>query len=361
MVNASSTTAAVYRLQAWPQRANHGKSHQRVPCACKSTPTPRSAGGGAVNIRRLRCSAAIPNSTTGSVLTCSNSRQTSHKGSGPSHACTSRLPINLAALLLKVSCRLIETLATVSLLTHPLPAMAGEIIQGSPRVSDGDTIQINDQKIRLYGFDAPEKAQLCKNAQGADYSCGLQSGEALNSMIGGNPVRCEVRNKDQYGRNVSSCSVLTNRGPVDIGNYMVSNGYAVAYRQYGTDYVAVEDAAHQAHKGMWQGPFEMPADWRKDQKIDRLLAQRGRSLQPQDPLHSIVAALPQVSAAPQTSSSDSPANGCKIKGNINAKGDKIYHMPGSQYYERTQIDLPQGERWFCTERQAKEAGWRSAQ
>lgn len=34
-------------------------------------------------------------------------------------------------------------------------------------------MQINDQKIRLYGFDAPEKAQLCKNAQGADYSCGM--------------------------------------------------------------------------------------------------------------------------------------------------------------------------------------------
>lgn len=49
-------------------------------------------------------------------------------------------------------------------------------------------------------------------------------------MIGSNPVRCEVRNKDQYGRNVSSCSVLTNKGPVDIGNFMVSNGYAVAYR-----------------------------------------------------------------------------------------------------------------------------------
>lgn len=72
-------------------------------------------------------------------------------------------------------------------------------------------------------------------------------------------------------------------------------------------------------------------------------------------------ALQQVAAVPQTSSSDSPANGCKIKGNINAKGEKIYHMPGSQYYERTQIDLPQGERWFCTERQAKDAGWRSAQ
>lgn len=53
------------------------------------------------------------------------------------------------------------------------------------------------------------------------------------------------------------------------------------FRQYGKDYVAIEDAAHQAHKGMWQGSFEMPADWRKDQKIDKLLAQRGRSLQPQ--------------------------------------------------------------------------------
>ena len=118
-------------------------------------------------------------------------------------------------------------------------------------------MQIADKKIRLYGFDAPEKAQLCKNAQGADYACGkqifdvslcltttpvasadetnclsagLQSGDALHSMIGSNSVRCEVRNQDQYGRNVSSCSVLTKHGPVDIGNFMVSNGYAVAYR-----------------------------------------------------------------------------------------------------------------------------------
>ena len=42
--------------------------------------------------------------------------------------------------------------------------------------------------------------------------------------------------------------------------------------------MAVEDAAHQAHKGMWQGTFEMPADWRKDQKIEKLLASRGKSL-----------------------------------------------------------------------------------
>lgn len=76
-----------------------------------------------------------------------------------------------------------------------------------------------------------------------------------------------------------------------------------------------------------------------------------------------VAALPSSpSATPQSSSTSSgPANGCKIKGNINSQGEKIYHMPGGRYYESTQIDLPQGERWFCTERQAKDAGWRASQ
>lgn len=259
----------------------------------------------------------------------------------------------------QMAVRVVEALAALVLVGQPVPAMAGEIIQGMPRVADGDTLQIDDKKIRLFGFDAPEKAQLCKNAQGADYSCGLQSGEALHSMIGSNPVRCEVRNRDQYGRNVSSCSVLTNKGPIDIGNFMVSNGYAVAYRQYGKDYIALEDAAHQAHKGMWQGSFEMPADWRKDQKIDKLLAQRGRSLQPQDAASN--AALPQIASSSASGSQDGPANGCKIKGNINSKGEKIYHVPGGRYYDSTQIDVPQGERWFCTERQAKDAGWRASQ
>ena len=59
-----------------------------------------------------------------------------------------------------------------------------------------------------------------------------------------------------------------------------------ALRQYGKEYIALEEAAHQAHKGMWQGSFEMPADWRKDQKIDKLLAQRGESLQPKHTLPS---------------------------------------------------------------------------
>lgn len=53
-----------------------------------------------------------------------------------------------------------------------------------------------------------------------------------------------------------------------------------------------------------------------------------------------------------------PPAGCLIKGNINSKGEKIYHMPGGEYYDQTTIDPQTGERWFCSEEDAIAAGWR---
>ena len=51
--------------------------------------------------------------------------------------------------------------------------------------------------------------------------------------------------------------------------------------------------------------------------------------------------------------------GCQIKGNISRYNDeRIYHVPGGQYYERTVIDPSNGERWFCSEAEARSAGWR---
>jgi hypothetical protein len=49
-----------------------------------------------------------------------------------------------------------------------------------------------------------------------------------------------------------------------------------------------------------------------------------------------------------------------IKGNINAKGGKIYHTTKSGSYDRVLIELDKGERYFCTEEEAKAAGWRPA-
>jgi hypothetical protein len=52
------------------------------------------------------------------------------------------------------------------------------------------------------------------------------------------------------------------------------------------------------------------------------------------------------------------AKPCQIKGNINAKGERIYHPPGCRYYNATVIDTNRGERWFCLEAEAIAAGWR---
>lgn len=54
------------------------------------------------------------------------------------------------------------------------------------------------------------------------------------------------------------------------------------------------------------------------------------------------------------------AGDCRIKGNIGSKGERVYHVPGGRFYERTRIDSSKGERWFCSEAEAHAAGWRKS-
>ena len=55
----------------------------------------------------------------------------------------------------------------------------------------------------------------------------------------------------------------------------------------------------------------------------------------------------------------SAAVACTIKGNISVStGERIYHVPGGEYYGPTKINITKGERWFCTEAEAQAAGWR---
>ena len=51
---------------------------------------------------------------------------------------------------------------------------------------------------------------------------------------------------------------------------------------------------------------------------------------------------------------------CLIKGNISAKGAKIYHLPGGRFYEATRINIKAGEKYFCSEEEAIAAGWRAS-
>lgn len=68
---------------------------------------------------------------------------------------------------------------------------------------------------------------------------------------------------------------------------------------------------------------------------------------------------PTVSPKPQPPE-DLPNPGCVIKGNISKTGERIYHLPGQDFYEKTVISPEKGERWFCTEEEARAAGWRKS-
>ncbi len=134
------------------------------------------------------------------------------------------------------------------------------MIEGSPRVIDGDTLELAGHRIRLYGIDAPESGQLCQDATRNAYQCGKVAKDALIEHIGRQTVTCERRDVDRYRRTVAIC----NLGAEDINGWMVSQGWAVAYRQYALDYLLVEIGARLADRGIWQGQFIAPRDWRSE-------------------------------------------------------------------------------------------------
>ena len=115
-------------------------------------------------------------------------------------------------------------------------------INGKPRIIDGDTIHINSIKIRLHGIDAPETKQTCK-INNEDWFCGMQSTKELKNLINNQKVECIANDIDRYKRYVAICSV----NETIINQWMVRNGWAIAYRYYSKDYIVDEEYAHD-HK-----------------------------------------------------------------------------------------------------------------
>ena len=144
------------------------------------------------------------------------------------------------------------------------------IIEGIPRIIDGDSLEINNNKIRLFGIDAPEIKQICKKPYlvisflvslsfQKKYECGLLATNQLKKLIDNKTVKCISENKDRYNRYLSIC-YLKNK---DINSWLVKNGYAIAYRRYSKKYVLEEQHAEKNKLGIWQGTFQNPEEWRK--------------------------------------------------------------------------------------------------
>lgn len=207
-------------------------------------------------------------------------------------------------------------LTTIALTLCAIPALAGQAL-----VVDGDTLEIAGIKHRLHGIDTPEAGQKCSKAGGGTWRCGDAATESLIALTRGKDVRCDDRGQDDFNRTISVCKV----DGLDINATMVRLGYAWAFRKFSTDYVAEEDAARAERVGVWQAHTQTAEEFRAEKW----------------------AVAKQVSPT-----------GCPIKGNISKNG-RIYHAPWSPWYNRTKINLNKGERWFCSEAEALQAGWRA--
>ena len=202
-------------------------------------------------------------------------------------------------------------LASVVVVLAASPATA-ELVVGIPRIVDGDTLEIGQTTIRLSGIDAPEVAQ----------PGGRDAVAALAGLVEHKQTRCEGEERDNYKRLIARCSA----GNGDVNAAMVRKGYAWAYVKYSEEYVGLERAAKNGEAGIWRGNPEPPWDYRSRRW----------------------AVARQISP-----------NGCPIKGNIARHGERIYHAPWSPWYLKTSVDERKGERWFCSEREALDAGWRA--
>lgn len=223
-------------------------------------------------------------------------------------------------------------------------AARAEQVRAVPQIVDADTVYAGPTKIRLSGIDAPEMDQVCIDASGKNWNCGINAKEQLEAYAHGRPWICDLTGLDVYKRNLGSCTV----GGEDVSRWLVRNGWALAFRRYSTAYVADEDFAREQKRGLWSGAFIAPWEWRHRSSATIVLGAVAVPIQAQSRLLSPAAAV------------QPPTPTCTIKGNLKSAGQCIYHLPGARFYDRLDMQRSASRRWFCSEAEAQAAGCRKS-
>ena len=133
-----------------------------------------------------------------------------------------------------------------------------KVINGKPKIIDGDTIHIKNYKIRLHGIDAPETNQKCI-FNDKEWECGKFSTQYLKKITLKKFVECKIQGIDRYKRFIGTCFV----NKKNLNQLMVKDGWAIAYRYYSKKYIDEEFIAKKNKKGIWRGDFEEPYLYRK--------------------------------------------------------------------------------------------------
>lgn len=134
-------------------------------------------------------------------------------------------------------------------------------ISGIAKITDGDTIRINEKRIRLIGIDAPETSQTCFDANYNEYFCGKIAKEFLINLADNKEVKCFYEKFDKYNRYLAECYIEEKI----INQEMIKSGMAVTYFFGHTDpeMKKLEEFAQENKLGIWQGAFQLPKDYRK--------------------------------------------------------------------------------------------------
>ncbi len=207
-----------------------------------------------------------------------------------------------------------------------VPFMAAEPpITGRASIVSGDMLRVDRTNVRLDGIDALDREQTCLRADNRSWRCGDAAQNALGRLIGGRQVRCEPTAKESDGTVRATCFV----GTTDIAAELVKGGHVLAEAAMLPRYRAEQGVAREAKAGLWSGPGqpERPAAWRSR------VWEEAKARAPQ---------------------------GCPIKGKVAGRrgdGAKTYHLPWSPTYMQLRVVSARGERWFCSEDEARAAGF----
>jgi endonuclease YncB( thermonuclease family) len=209
-------------------------------------------------------------------------------------------------------------------------ASGGAWVAAGPRLAtviDGDTIEVDGETVQLYGIDAPELGQLCRR-DGLTWHCGRDAAADLQKRIdlGGGQVECQPPPEPgRSGKSVfpeRSCKI----GSEDLALVMVETGNALAITDGGPGYRDAQAYAKGAGIGVWRGAFDPPWAWRAMQQNDPVAWQA--------------------------------AADCLVKGRIEPDGERVYYVPLDPAYPKIELDPDRGERVFCSDEEASQAGWR---
>ncbi|PIB92615.1 thermonuclease family protein [Caulobacter sp. FWC2] len=126
-----------------------------------------------------------------------------------------------------------------------LALLAGAVIAcTAPTVHDGDTLRCGQDRIRLFGVDAPEVRRGSAAAEPLAY----EARDLLAKLTRGR-VGCRVVAQDRYGRSVARC--WSSASP-DINAAMIRSGLTTEWRAYSKGaYAAAQDEARAAGRGFW--------------------------------------------------------------------------------------------------------------